>query len=216
MVVMVAEDGYGVMGNSGNLRQDIQCSLIRGMVKEKDHVLRDLMSYFVPLDRSPDCGCVCCGGWLLFGECSTGRRLPVPRCNIRAYRTTHHCGDWRGSLLEEVAFAGSVCPRYQLPLSAILGSHSRQLRENPAIRRSGALCPRCLHEECQSLLLGKVMSSGKNGDGGDLLLFRDGPRACDVRVIGSPERLASQVFLEWNVPWWLPVLGSCQVSLLQS
>ncbi|GJV89833.1 hypothetical protein Tco_1533771 [Tanacetum coccineum] len=45
-----------------------------------------------------------------------------------------------------------VCPRYQLPLSAILRSHSRQLRENPAIRRSGALCPRCLHEECQSLL----------------------------------------------------------------
>ncbi|GJZ55208.1 hypothetical protein Tco_0610401 [Tanacetum coccineum] len=29
-------------------------------------------------------------------------------------------------------------------------------------------------------------------------------------VIGLPEGLASQVFLEWNVPWQLPVLGSCQ------
>ncbi|GJX47860.1 hypothetical protein Tco_0273050 [Tanacetum coccineum] len=28
----------------------------------------------------------------------------------------------------------------------------------------------------------KVISSGKNGDDGDLLLFRDGPGACDVRV----------------------------------
>ncbi|GKG48657.1 hypothetical protein Tco_0512804, partial [Tanacetum coccineum] len=26
----------------------------------------------------------------------------------------------------------------------------------------------------------KVMASGKNGDDGDLLLFRDGPGACDV------------------------------------
>ncbi|GJZ21146.1 retrovirus-related pol polyprotein from transposon TNT 1-94 [Tanacetum coccineum] len=48
------------------------------------------------------------GGWLLFGECSTGRRLPVPRCNTRAYCATHYCGDWRGSLLEEVAFAGNT------------------------------------------------------------------------------------------------------------
>ncbi|GJW53258.1 hypothetical protein Tco_0097343 [Tanacetum coccineum] len=31
-----------------------------------------------------------------------------------------------------------------------------------------------------------------------------------VKVIGLPERLASQVFLEWNVPWQLPVLGICQ------
>ncbi|GKD78045.1 hypothetical protein Tco_1340666 [Tanacetum coccineum] len=75
-----------------------------------------------------------------------------------------------------------VCPRYQLPLSAILQSHSRQLRENPAIQRSGALCPRYLHEECQSLLPEKVMASGKNGDDGDLLLFRDGPGACDISV----------------------------------
>ncbi|GJR85170.1 hypothetical protein Tco_0209181 [Tanacetum coccineum] len=32
------------------------------------------------------------------------------------------------------------------------------------------------------LPLEKVMSSGKNGDDGDLLHFRDGPGACDVRV----------------------------------
>ncbi|GKF33533.1 hypothetical protein Tco_0106733, partial [Tanacetum coccineum] len=73
-----------------------------------------------------------------------------------------------------------ACSRYQLPLSAILRSHSRQLRENPAIRRLGALCPRCLHEEYQSLLTEKVMVSGKNGDDGDLLLFRDGLGACDI------------------------------------
>ncbi|GKA61916.1 hypothetical protein Tco_0761435 [Tanacetum coccineum] len=94
--------------------------------------------------------------WLLFGECSTGRRLPVPRCNTRAYRATHHRGDWHGSFLEEVAF----------------------LRENPAIRRSGALCLWCLHEECQLLL--PVMASGKNGDDGDLLLFQDSPGTCDI------------------------------------
>ncbi|GJW07416.1 hypothetical protein Tco_1569839 [Tanacetum coccineum] len=33
-------------------------------------------------------------------------------------------------------------------------------------------------------------------------------------VIGLPERLASQVFLEWSVPWWLPVLESCQIYML--
>ncbi|GJS26336.1 hypothetical protein Tco_0486956 [Tanacetum coccineum] len=36
-----------------------------------------------------------------------GRRLPVPRCNTRAHCATHHCGDWRGSFLEEVAFVRS-------------------------------------------------------------------------------------------------------------
>ncbi|GKD21045.1 hypothetical protein Tco_1222748 [Tanacetum coccineum] len=44
----------------------------------------------------------------------------------------------------------------------------------------------------------KVMTSGKNGDDGDLLLFRDGPGACDI----SARTL--------SVPWQLPVLGSCQ------
>ncbi|GJW18739.1 hypothetical protein Tco_0026175 [Tanacetum coccineum] len=34
----------------------------------------------------------------------------------------------------------------------------------------------------------------------------------NTEVIGLPERLASQVFLEWNVPWWLPVPRSCQLS----
>ncbi|GJV47704.1 ribonuclease H-like domain-containing protein [Tanacetum coccineum] len=32
-----------------------------------------------------------------------------------------------------------------------------------------------------------------------------------LKVIGLPERLTSQVFLEWSVPWRPPVLGSCQV-----
>ncbi|GJR76403.1 phospholipase-like protein [Tanacetum coccineum] len=73
-----------------------------------------------------------------------------------------------------------VCPRHQLPLSTTFRSHSRQLRENLAIQRSGALCPRCLHEECQSLLPEKVMASGKNGNDGDLLLFHDGPCVWDI------------------------------------
>ncbi|GKD63166.1 hypothetical protein Tco_1305274, partial [Tanacetum coccineum] len=56
----------------------------------------------------------------------------------------------------------------------------------------------------------KVVASGYNGDDGDLLLFREGPgsKLILVQVIGLPERLASQVFLEWSVPWRLPVLGS--------
>ncbi|GJZ75127.1 hypothetical protein Tco_0639592 [Tanacetum coccineum] len=54
----------------------------------------------------------------------------------------------------------------------------------------------------------KVMASGRNGDDGDLLLFRDGPGACDISV--GILRLASQVFLGWSVPWRLPVLESCQ------
>ncbi|GJZ50217.1 hypothetical protein Tco_0604407 [Tanacetum coccineum] len=32
------------------------------------------------------------------------RRSSVHRCNTRAYCATHHCGDWRGSFLEKVAF----------------------------------------------------------------------------------------------------------------
>ncbi|GJU26724.1 hypothetical protein Tco_1165345 [Tanacetum coccineum] len=60
----------------------------------------------------------------------------------------------------------------------------------------------------------KVMASGKNGNDGDLLLFQDGPGARDISVIGLPERLASQAFLEWSVPWRLPVPESCQGNLL--
>ncbi|GJV76579.1 hypothetical protein Tco_1508163 [Tanacetum coccineum] len=41
------------------------------------------------------------------GRTTGGRRLPVPRCNTRAHCATHHCGDWRGSFLEEVAFVRS-------------------------------------------------------------------------------------------------------------
>ncbi|GKA46242.1 hypothetical protein Tco_0739125 [Tanacetum coccineum] len=102
-----------------------------------------------------------------------------------------------------------VCSQYQyqLPLSAILRSHSRQLRENLAIRRLGALCPRSDVSDV-GLPSEKVMTSGKNGDDGDLLLFRDGPDACDIST--GTLRLASQVFSEWNVPWRLPVPGSYQ------
>ncbi|GJS89277.1 hypothetical protein Tco_0771913 [Tanacetum coccineum] len=97
-----------------------------------------------------------------------------------------------------------VCPRYQLPLSAILRSHSRQLSSSLAVTSSG------LSSDVSDAGLPseKIMASGKNGDDGDLLLFRDGP--APVQVIGLLERLASQVFLEWDVPWWLPVSGSCQ------
>ncbi|GKD13275.1 hypothetical protein Tco_1197682, partial [Tanacetum coccineum] len=41
-----------------------------------------------------------------------------------------------------------VCPRHQLPLSAITRSRSLQLQENPAIQILEALCLWCLHEEC--------------------------------------------------------------------
>ncbi|GKA71382.1 hypothetical protein Tco_0777521 [Tanacetum coccineum] len=96
-----------------------------------------------------------------------------------------------------------VCPRHQLPLSATLRSHSRQLRENPAIRRSEALC---LRFSDAGLPSEKVMASGKNGDDGDLLLFRDGPGACDISV-GTP-----WLFISWESS--RPVVGvkgSCQV-----
>ncbi|GKB07259.1 hypothetical protein Tco_0835543, partial [Tanacetum coccineum] len=58
----------------------------------------------------------------------------------------------------------------------------------------------------------KVMTSGKNGDDGDLLLFRDGPGACDISA--GTLRLASQVFLEGNVSWRLPVPGGCQIRCI--
>ncbi|GJS37884.1 hypothetical protein Tco_0536266 [Tanacetum coccineum] len=88
-----------------------------------------------------------------------------------------------------------VCPRYQLPSSAILRSHSRQLRENPAIRRSDA-----------RVVLGVANEGVVN-------LYFQGSKLVPVQVIGLPERLASQVFLDWNVPWRLPVPGSCQINL---
>ncbi|GKB75906.1 hypothetical protein Tco_0942801 [Tanacetum coccineum] len=68
-----------------------------------------------------------------------------------------------------------ACSRYPLPLTAILRSQSWQLLENPAIRRSGALCPRYA-----GLPSEKVMASRKNGDDGDLLLFQEGPGAGDI------------------------------------
>ncbi|GJX18620.1 hypothetical protein Tco_0221297 [Tanacetum coccineum] len=67
-----------------------------------------------------------------------------------------------------------------------------------------------LEEEDAGLPSEKVMSFGKNADDGDLLLFR----LALAQVIGLPERLVSQFFLEWNVPWRLPVPGSCQIRCI--
>ncbi|GJR08244.1 retrotransposon protein, putative, ty1-copia subclass [Tanacetum coccineum] len=41
-----------------------------------------------------------------------------------------------------------------------------------------------------------------------------GSKLAPVQVIGLPERLASQVFLDWNVPWQLPISGSCQIRCI--
>ncbi|GJW05850.1 hypothetical protein Tco_1568273 [Tanacetum coccineum] len=58
----------------------------------------------------------------------------------------------------------------------------------------------------------KVVVSGKNSDGGDLLLFQDGLGACDISARAL--RLASQVFLEWSVLWRFPVPRSCQIRCI--
>ncbi|GJU91956.1 hypothetical protein Tco_1304379 [Tanacetum coccineum] len=94
--------------------------------------------------------------FLEFGVCSTGRRSPVSRCDTRAHCATHHCGDWRGSFLEEVAFVRR---------SSSLAVTSSGLSSN--VSDAG------LPSE-------KVMASGKNGDDGDLLLFRDSPGTWDI------------------------------------
>ncbi|GJX16491.1 hypothetical protein Tco_0217323 [Tanacetum coccineum] len=64
--------------------------------------------------------------------CSTGRRSSVRHCNSRAYRTTHHCGDWRGSLLEEVAFADRLVGHFTIlflsvPLNLMLNPPERTI-----------------------------------------------------------------------------------------
>ncbi|GJX93711.1 hypothetical protein Tco_0348297 [Tanacetum coccineum] len=144
--------------------------------------------------------------------CSTGRRSPVPRCNTRAYCATHYCGDWRGSLLEEVAFA------------VRLFSASSTLICNNEISFSAAVRESCNSDIMSSLSLVSaqrvsistsmssslaVISSGLSSDVSDA-----GFPSEKVVAFGLPERLASQVFLEWNVPWWLPVPGSCQAERL--
>ncbi|GKD72392.1 hypothetical protein Tco_1330674, partial [Tanacetum coccineum] len=100
-----------------------------------------------------------------------------------------------------------ACSQYQLPLSAILRSPSRQ--SSSLVVTSSGLS----YDVSDAGLPSKmVMASGKNGDDSDLLLFRDGPGAGDISAgtLRLPERLVSQVFLEWNVQWRLPVPGSCQ------
>ncbi|GJR17273.1 hypothetical protein Tco_0965800 [Tanacetum coccineum] len=98
-----------------------------------------------------------------------------------------------------------VCSRHHLPLSAIIRSHFLQQRENLVIRILGALCLWYLLEECQfpplcppavtssglssdvsdvGLPSEKVVVSGKNGDDGDLLLFRDGPEVDESSLVG--------------------------------
>ncbi|GJY19764.1 hypothetical protein Tco_0391255 [Tanacetum coccineum] len=107
-------------------------------------------------------------------------------------------------------------------------SHSRQLRENPVIQRLEALCLRCstvkgvnstsrllslvsilgLSSECPDAgyLSRWLMASGKNGDDGDLLLFRDGPGACDISA-GT-----LRLFISWECS--RPVAG-VKVSLVR-
>ncbi|GKD08426.1 hypothetical protein Tco_1188111 [Tanacetum coccineum] len=96
-----------------------------------------------------------------------------------------------------------VCSRHHLPISIIMKSHSLQRLAITSFRLSPDVSDAGLPSE-------KVVASGKNGDDGDLLLFRDGPGACDISVIGLLERSTSQVLLGWSVPWRLPALGSCQ------
>ncbi|GJV51545.1 hypothetical protein Tco_1447286, partial [Tanacetum coccineum] len=69
-----------------------------------------------------------------------------------------------------------VCPRHQLPLSATLRSHSQQLSSSLAVTSSG------LSSDVSDAGLPseKVMSSGKNGDDGDLILFQAGPCVWDI------------------------------------
>ncbi|GJT56123.1 hypothetical protein Tco_0991177 [Tanacetum coccineum] len=92
-----------------------------------------------------------------------------------------------------------VCSQHHLPLSVILRSRFLQQQWSPVVRLLGVLCLRCLHEECQFPLPEKVVASGKNGDDGDLLLFRDGPGACDMSAG------ALRLFISWECS--RPVVG---------
>ncbi|GKA43974.1 hypothetical protein Tco_0736698 [Tanacetum coccineum] len=59
-----------------------------------------------------------------------------------------------------------------------------------------------------------VTSSGLSSDVSDAgLPSEKGSRLALAQVIGLPKRLVSQFFLEWNVLWRLPVLGSCLACL---
>ncbi|GKB75817.1 hypothetical protein Tco_0942712 [Tanacetum coccineum] len=105
---------------------------------------------------------------------------------VRAYCATHYCGDWRGSFLEEVAFAGlggleffefvhvpqRVCPR-SFSLAVTSSGLSSDVSD-------------------AGLPSKKVMASGMNGDDGDLLLFRDGPGAYDISAG------ALRLFISWE------------------
>ncbi|GJZ25712.1 zinc finger, CCHC-type containing protein [Tanacetum coccineum] len=104
----------------------------------------------------------------------TRRRSPVPRCNTRAYCATHYCGDWCGSLLEEVAITG--LGRLESFEFVHDPQHACSRSSSLAVTSSGL----CSDVSDVGLPLEKVMTSGKNGDDGDLLLFRDGPGACDI------------------------------------
>ncbi|GKC99682.1 hypothetical protein Tco_1169957, partial [Tanacetum coccineum] len=76
-----------------------------------------------------------------------------------------------------------VCPRHQLPLSAILRSHSRQLRENPAIQRS------------EALFFGEMNGIGMNGDDGITSLSR---MAQTLVIFCRTLRLRWRVKSSWN------------------
>ncbi|GKB19965.1 putative reverse transcriptase domain-containing protein [Tanacetum coccineum] len=124
--------------------------------------------------------------WLRFAGTLGGALSSPGNVKIRSNKNTHNSSQTglRHPLqgLGGLKFSESdhdpqrVCPRHQLPLSATLRSHSRQLSSSLAVTSSG------LSSDVSDAGLPskKVMTSGKNGDDGDLLLFRDGPGACDI------------------------------------
>ncbi|GKB34623.1 hypothetical protein Tco_0879565 [Tanacetum coccineum] len=191
------------------------CTLLKESSKKDRKLYLSMYGKSAQLQKQMDAKsacCVCCGGWLLFDECSTRRGSPVHHCNTRAYCATHHCGDWRGSFLEEVAFVR---------------------RESLAILRSRAHCPCvrsmkvvCIYSTSKSSSLA-VTSSGLSFDvldaglpsekvmasGREVTWREERSRLALAQVIGLPERLVSQFFLEWNVPYaaflyWEIVLGT--------
>ncbi|GJW63998.1 hypothetical protein Tco_0115882 [Tanacetum coccineum] len=95
-----------------------------------------------------------------------------------------HCGDWRGSFLEKVAFtsrhAESLPSVSAIPYLNIAISFLGSAMESCNSEDQETLCPRVFGMKVSISTSRKVMASGKNDDDGDLLLFQDGPDACDI------------------------------------